>query len=92
MLNEKAPQNGDGDSPDPFGPQSQNDDLFWAQHDPSVEEHYAGEWVVPIQRRIVSHGKDLDAVLEEAARVTCRRKEELVACAIPHPDDWLADA
>lgn len=69
-----------------------NDDAFWAQHDPAVEYKYAGQWVVPFERRIVANGADLEAVLEQAARVTHRSKGELLVCAIPHPDDWLADA
>jgi hypothetical protein len=96
MLNDKGGRDdGLDDSilPSPLpGNGGQNDDIFWAQHDPSVEQHYAGQWVVPVQRRIVSHGTDLDAVLDEAARVTRRRRDEIVACAIPHPNDWLADA
>lgn len=68
------------------------DDAYWAQHDPGVEQCYAGQWVVPVRRRIVAHGTDLAAVLEEAERATHRRRDELVACAIPQPQDWLADA
>ncbi len=69
-----------------------HEDASWAQHDPWVEQCYAGEWVVAVGRRIVAHGTDLAAVLEEAAHVTQRSRDELVACAIPQPQDWLADA
>ncbi|HLN30530.1 MAG TPA: hypothetical protein VK395_22490 [Gemmataceae bacterium] len=68
------------------------EDAEWAQHDPQVEESYGGWWVVPFERTIVAHGANPAAVLKEAARLTQRSPEELVACAIPHPDNWLADA
>ncbi len=72
--------------------QVEPDDAYWAQHDARVEQCYAGQWVVPFGRLIVAHGADLAAVLEDAERATGLSRDELVACAIPQPQDWLADA
>ena len=76
----------------PVGEVEHDDDAFWAQHDLGVEQSYGGQWVVPFRRRIVAHGTDLEAVLEEAACATHRTRDELVVCAVPRPNDWLADA
>jgi len=70
----------------------QDEDVFWAQHDPQVEQCYGGQWVVPLGRRIVAHGTDVEIVIQEAARVSHLSRDGLVACAVPQPNDWLADA
>lgn len=57
-------------------------DIKWARHDPQVQTAYAGEFVVPYQRRVVAHGTNAVAVLAEAARVTSRPAEELAVCAV----------
>lgn len=67
-------------------------DADWAQHDPQVEERYGGQWVVAYKGKIVAHGNDPTAVLQDAARVTQRPVDELLVCAIAHPDSWIADA
>jgi hypothetical protein len=72
--------------------QKTNEDVYWAQHDAEVEKCYGGQWVVPLERRIVAHGSDPETVLREAALVTQRPAEELAVCAVPHPQNWLADA
>jgi hypothetical protein len=72
--------------------QKRNEDAYWAQHDPQVEKQYGGQWVVPHERKIVAHGTDLTSVLQEAARLTNRRPDELVVCAIPQANSWLASA
>jgi hypothetical protein len=69
-----------------------NDDAHWAQHDPQVQELYAGQWVVALNHRIVAHGSDPRAVLVEGCKVTQKSSDELTVCAVPHPDSWLADA
>ena len=68
------------------------DPVFWAQHDPDTEELYAGQWVVAHEGKIVAHGIDIELVRREAARITGREPEELVVCAIPRAESWLADA
>jgi hypothetical protein len=60
----------------------QEEDLLWATEDPDVQHKYAGQYVVPFQRRIVAHGTDLAAVLREAERVTGKPAHELPDCAI----------
>ena len=73
-------------------PSDQHNDATWAQHDPTVEQIYGGQWVVAVDRKIVAHGTDPGLVLQEAARLTGRNPDDLIVCGIPHPDDWLVDA
>ena len=61
------------------------EDSYWAQQDPDVQAAYAGEFVVPFERRIVAHGPDAAAVLREAARVTGRKAESLPLVGILDP-------
>jgi Family of unknown function (DUF5678) len=67
-------------------------DADWAKSDPEVEKRFAGQWVVPFERRIVAHGEDLEKVLQEAERLSFLPRERLVVCGVPHPESWLADA
>jgi hypothetical protein len=67
-------------------------DADWAKSDPEVERQFAGQWVVPFERRIVAHGIDLAKVLQEAERLTFLPQKRLVVCGVPLPDSWLADA
>jgi hypothetical protein len=60
-------------------------DLLWASTDPDVQRDYAGQYVVPFQRRIVAHGTDLQAVLRDAERITGKPAHELADCAISDP-------
>jgi hypothetical protein len=46
---------------------------------------YPGEFVVPHDRRIVAHGRDIQAVLKEAAAKTGRKVEELLVVGIDAP-------
>jgi hypothetical protein len=63
----------------------QLEDMHWARHDPDVQNKYIGQFVVPFQRQIVAHGTNLVTVLEEAARLTGRKPEELPVCGIDDP-------
>ena len=63
----------------------QEEDVRWALHDPEVLANYVGEFVVPVDRRIVAHGQDIESVLEEAARLTDRVPERLPVCGIDDP-------
>jgi hypothetical protein len=63
----------------------QEEDVQWALHDPEVLANYSGEFVVPVDRRIVAHGADVELVLSEAARVTGRDPECLPICGIDDP-------
>jgi hypothetical protein len=63
----------------------QEEDVRWAQHDPEVLANHIGEFVVPVDRRIVAHGRDMESVLAEAARVTGRDPERLPICGIDDP-------
>ena len=60
-------------------------DAAWAEEDPQVIASYPGEFVVPHDRRIVAHGRDIQAVLEEAAAKTGRKIEELLVVGIDAP-------
>ena len=62
------------------------------QYDASVQELYGGQWVVAVNGIIVAHGEDVELVLRDAAHITGKNPAELVACAIPSPDSWLANA
>jgi hypothetical protein len=61
------------------------EDMHWARQDPEVLARYCGEFVVPYQRQIVAHGKDLAVVLAEAARITGRPPEALPLVGILDP-------
>ena len=63
----------------------QAEDARWATHDLEVLDKYMGQFVVPYRRQIVAHGYDVEAVLEEASRVTGLRPEELPICGIDDP-------
>jgi ABC-type cobalamin/Fe3+-siderophores transport system ATPase subunit len=63
----------------------QEEDVRWALHDPNVLANYVGEFVVPVDRRIVAHGQDIESVLTEAARLTGRNPERLPICGIDDP-------
>ena len=63
----------------------QEEDVQWALHDPEGLANHTGEFVVPVDRRIVAHGEDIEAVLGEAARVTGRDPERLPICVIDEP-------
>jgi hypothetical protein len=60
-------------------------DAIWAQHDGEVQAKYQGEFVVPVGRRIIAHGRNAAEVLAEAARVTGKRAEELPLVGIVNP-------
>jgi hypothetical protein len=60
-------------------------DAAWAEEDPQVIASYPGEFVVPHDRRIVAHGRDIQAVLKEAAAKTGRKLEELLVVGIDAP-------
>jgi hypothetical protein len=61
------------------------EDIHWAQDDPEVQALYEGEFVVPYNRQIVSHGCEATQVLAEAARVTGRPVEELPLVGVISP-------
>ena len=61
------------------------EDAAWAEEDPQVIATYQGEFVVPCDRRIVAHGRDIQGVLKEAAAKTGRKIEELVVVGIDAP-------
>jgi hypothetical protein len=68
-----------------------DEDEDWALQDPEVQATYQGEFVVPYLRKIVVHGHNAAEVLQEAARITGRRVEDLPLvgivsplCDIPH--------
>ncbi len=61
----------------------QEEDLIWVTEDAEVQRKYAGQYVVPFQRRVVAHGTNLVTVLREAERVTGKPANELPDCAIP---------
>jgi hypothetical protein len=60
-------------------------DARWAMETPEVMARYVGEFVVSYRREVVAHGTDAAAVLDEAARVTGRRAEELPLVGVMDP-------
>jgi hypothetical protein len=62
-----------------------SDEIRWALHDPDVQQRYSGQFVVPWGRTVVAHGPVAAAVLEEAARLTGRKPEELPLVRIVDP-------
>jgi len=63
----------------------EEEDAHWALHDPVVLASYTGQFVVPVDRRIVAHGEDIELLLREAAGVTGRDPERLPVCGIDDP-------
>src|SRR5262245_53202013 len=59
-------------------------DADWALHDPEGQQSYRGQWVVAYERRILAHGPDAQAVVEQAARLVPGQAHRLVLCL---PDD-----
>ena len=62
-----------------------HEDARWARHAPDVIVKYRGQFVVPYLRQIVAHGHVVQEVLDQAARVTGRRPDELPICHIDDP-------
>ena len=61
------------------------EDARWARQDPDVLARYAGEFVVPFERKSVAHGKDAEVVLTEAPQITGRPAEELPLVGVIDP-------
>ena len=61
------------------------EDLDWASNDPEVQRKYQGQYVVPFNRTVVAHGKDLAVVLSDAENATGKPACELPHCAILDP-------
>jgi hypothetical protein len=61
------------------------EDARWARQDPDVLAKYAGEFVVPYERKIVAHGKDAAVVLADASQITGRPVEELPLVGVVDP-------
>lgn len=61
------------------------EDCRWVTHDPDIQAKYVGQFVVPYRRQIVAHGVDIELVLQEAARVTGKKPNELPISAIDDP-------
>jgi hypothetical protein len=55
----------------------QHEDISWALQDLEVQANYQGQIVVPYQRKIVAHGTDAKAVLQQAMLATAKKAEEL---------------
>lgn len=62
-----------------------HEDARWARHDREVLVKFRGQFVVPYLRQIVAHGHVVQDVLDEAARVTGRKPEQLPICHIDDP-------
>jgi hypothetical protein len=77
----------------PISPDRQaiTQDILWAQQDPTVRAFHEGEFVVPWKGKIIAHGLDAQAVLQEAAQITGRRVEDLPLVGIPDPLVDIAD-
>ncbi len=64
-------------------------DADWALHDPEVQKQYEGQWVVAYQGRIIAHGDDPRAVLQDASQRVNDEAHRVVFCAREDPDSWL---
>jgi hypothetical protein len=62
-----------------------SDEIRWALEDPEVLARYCGQFVVPWGRTIVAHGDVAAVVLDEAARLTGKKPEELPLVPIVDP-------
>ena len=67
----------------------QQEDLEWACNDPEVQRKYAGQYVVPFERKIIAHGTDLEQVLRAAVAATGKPADELPDCAILDPREEI---
>jgi hypothetical protein len=57
--------------------------------DPEVQRHYHGQWVVAYERRILAHGPETQAVLDQAARLVPGQVHRLVLCLPDEGAAWL---
>jgi hypothetical protein len=64
-------------------------DAAWALQDPEVQRHYRGQWVVAYERRILAHGPEAQAVLDQAARLEPGQVHRLVLCLPGEGAEWL---
>ena len=64
-------------------------DAAWALQDPEVQRQYHGQWVVAYERRILAHGPEAQAVLDQAARLVPGRLHRLVLVLPDEGAEWL---
>jgi hypothetical protein len=64
-------------------------DAEWALHDPQIQQHYQGQWVVAYERHILAHGPDAQAVIEQAACLVPGQAHRLVLCLPDDSAEWL---
>lgn len=61
-------------------------DIRWAWGDTQVQEKFPDEFVAVYRRRVVAHGHDLNAVLDEAVRVTGQPREQIALTSVQGPE------
>ncbi len=60
-------------------------DMCWAATDTELQELYPDEIVAVYQRRVLTHGDDLETVLDEAERITGRPRHKIAITTVLGP-------
>ena len=50
-------------------PNTPTNDYSWLTEHPEIEEKYLGEWIAVQGGHVVAHGRDLNRILKETARL-----------------------
>jgi hypothetical protein len=65
-------------------------DIDWADKNEEIQRNYGGQWIAILNRKVVAHGMDRDAVVREAVVATNRPEEDIAVWSIMSPEDWVA--
>ena len=61
-------------------------DIDWAEQDEGIKAKFAGEWIAILNRTVVAHGMDRDAVVQEAVDYSGRHESELAIWPVTSAD------
>lgn len=64
-------------------------DIDWADTNEEIQRKYGGQWIAILDRNVVAHGIDRDAVVQEAVAATNRSDEEIAVWSIMSQEDWV---
>ena len=64
-------------------------DIDWADKNEEIPKKYGGQWLAILDRKVVAHGMDRDAVVQEAVAATRRPEAEIAVWAVMSPEDWV---
>jgi len=71
--------------------QQQYDDLRWARRNRDLQEEYAGQVVVLHERKVIAHGCDEGALVDQATSEGYPREELVILEVLPHDFELPAE-